>query len=148
MTITAAPTASYIRSESRLRPEQVNTSLADTTALEADITARIATYRAVINKKVTGVTDTLDNQTIATEALAKRVLASLYGSAGYLNHAYWERANALKAESADLIDDLLGTSADAVTAAAGAATLTTSPYVVDSVGLLVVNGPDYLPDYL
>jgi len=43
---------------------------------------------------------------------------------------------------------LLGTSADAVTAAAGAATLTTSPYVVDSVGLLVVNGSDYLPDYL
>lgn len=112
MTIDTLPTAAAIRTESRLKPEQVNLSYANTAALESDIEARITTYQAVIEKKLAGVTTSSGNQTIATEAVQLRVLASLFGTAGYLNPMYWERAQQLKMESADLIDDLLGTSAD------------------------------------
>jgi len=142
MIITTTPTAPYIRAESRLRPEQVNTALVDTAALEADITARVGKYVAVINKKLAGVTTSADNQIIATEALALRILASLYGSAGFLNPVYWQRAQELKKESEDLIDDLLGTSTDDVSGVAGignAATLSTAPYGIDDAGILVVN---------
>lgn len=106
MIITALPLASAIRVESRLRPEQVNLEYANTTELEADITARIGKYAAVINKKIVDAEDTPDNQIIATEALFLRVEASLYGSAGYLNPAYWGRAQELKAESNELLKDL------------------------------------------
>ena len=139
MVITTTPTAPYIRIESRLRPEQVNTVLGDTTALESDITARVGKYVAVINKKLAGVVTSADNQTIATEALALRVLASLYGSAGFLNPAYWQRAQELKKESEDLIDDLLGTSVEDVAGIGNAATLSTAPYGIDDAGLLIVN---------
>ena len=146
MTITTPPTASYVRIQSRLRPEQVNASFADVTALESDIAARIATHKAVIEKKLSGVITTPDNQVIAAEALALRATASLYGSAGYLNPAYWERANALKAESADLIDDLTGiieagaSGIGGTPTSTGGATLSTSNYSIGANGLLVVNG--------
>lgn len=112
MTITTLPTASAIRIESRLRPEQVNVNYANAAALEADVTARIVKYQAVIEKKLASVDNSDANQLIAAEALQLRVLASLFGTAGYLDSQYWDRAQELKAESADLLDDLVGTSAD------------------------------------
>ena len=131
MTIDTLPAADAVRVESRLRPEQVSAALADAVALNADIAARIVKYRAVIEGKVAGVATSGRNQTIATEALQLRVLASLYGTAGQLNPAYWERAKELKAESADLIDDLTGSSADVPSNVSGAATLNTSRYAYD-----------------
>jgi hypothetical protein len=107
MTITALPTAEEVRIESRLRPEQVSPELADTDALEADIEGRIAEYTAVISNKLSGVGDTANNQLAATLALKKRLLASLYGSAGQLSPAYWEKAKELKAESDEILRDLV-----------------------------------------
>lgn len=144
MIIGTLPTAAAVRIESRLQPEEVNLTYAGEAALEADISARITKYNAVVGKKLAAVVTSADNQTIATEALMLRVLASLYGTAGYLNTAYWERAQELKAESADLIDDLTGTSADNVALVSnGAGTLSTARYGLNLVGLPVVNGSYY-----
>lgn len=118
MTINTLPEASAIRLESRLKPEQVSLSLASDDELEWDIADRIEKYRAVIEKKIDGVSDSADNQLIAREALQLRVLASLFGSAGHLSPTYWQRGQDLKAESADLLDDLTGTSADVTEAQA------------------------------
>ncbi len=138
MTITSPPTAAAVRIESRLRPEQVNPTLADAAALEADIAARITKYKAVIDRKLSTVEDTATHQIIAAEALMLRVLASLFGSAGALNPAYWERAQALKAESADLLDDLTG--GDTVTSVEMlGTTLSTAPYRFNADGVLVDN---------
>jgi len=132
MTIDTLPSADAVRVESRLRPEQVSAALANVAALNTDIAARIVKYRAVIEGKLEGVATSIRNQIIATEALQLRVLASLYGTAGQLNPAYWERAKELKAESADLIDDLIGSSADVPSNVSGAATLSTAAYIYDA----------------
>ncbi len=145
MTITTLPAAADIRTDSRLRPEQVSTALADTTALDADITTRITTYEPVINNKIAGVTTSAAYQIIATRALFLRVESSLYGSAGQLNGVYWDRAKELKAESDELISDLIAADAiasgDTIAGVAGtgnAATLSTAPYFLND-ELLVVN---------
>lgn len=124
MTITTLPTASAIRTESRLTPSQVSTAFANTSALETDIAARITTYRAVVEKKLSGVGTSEANQTIATEALQLRVLASLFSTAGYLNDAYSDKAQQLMAQFNDLIDDLTGTSPDVPGNVSGTVTAT------------------------
>lgn len=112
MTIETLPLPSDLRIEYDLRPEQVGRALTSDAELEEVYAQRIEKYRAVVEKKLRNVENSEDNQTIATEALAIRAAASVFGTAGQLNPVYWQRSRELLEDFNDLIDDLLGTSAD------------------------------------
>ena len=119
------PTAANVRVESRLRPEQVSPAFSTNADLESDIANRIAGKADVVYSKLkraaapyswpyldTQVTqayedqvtanaaiDTNEQKDMASQAVDKYTLASLYGSAGQLNSAYWRRADEYKVEA-------------------------------------------------
>lgn len=125
------PAAPAIRTESRLRPEQVDRSYLDAD-LVADIEARIAGKADIVTRKIKqcatpyawplldeiiaaatvdnspadAVATTSEQRSMATQATEKLVLASLYGSAGQLNGAYSTRASEYKDEANALIETI------------------------------------------
>jgi hypothetical protein len=155
MALFPLPLASEIRVESRLRPEQVSATLANEAALEADIQNRIAKKVALVESRILESISAADwaamasdvatrRKSLATEATSLYVLASLYGSSGQLNPAYWERANQYRMEAKELMDALTGDlqsgdSLDTDGAGTGGATLSTSRYSISADGVLVEN---------
>lgn len=126
------PTASELRIESRLRPEQVSPSLADTSALEDDIETRITQQAAVVEQRILAKTlrqpwpfssEYLETafpayseeqrealgerqQSIAGQVVEYFVLSDLYLSAGQLNEAYLVRSKEYQTRGEALLTSL------------------------------------------
>lgn len=112
-----APTTAAVRADSRLRPEQVSTAFTSAD-LDADIAARIGRKVSEVETKIYAAVSAqwweaqplearVRRAGIATEVAQLLSLASVYGTAGQLNSAYWERANQYRAEAKELLDALL-----------------------------------------
>lgn len=126
------PTGSAVVEDSRLRPEQVKSDY-DATDLENEATERIGRKATQVNGKIqrasspypwpftTAVlqaaypnydSDQLaaevdDQKAKATEATNLYAQASLYGSAGQLNSAYFRKATELKTEADAIMSELM-----------------------------------------
>lgn len=133
MAITDLPTAAEIRVASRLRPEQVSVYLADTTALEADIDARITEQEGYVEMRLEQaatpqpwpfVTDFLsavypDYSSVQVTAVITRhnsmaalavkyfTLGDLYDSAGQLNERYQAEADNYMKRGEKVLDQLV-----------------------------------------
>lgn len=125
------PTADAILTESRLRPEQVDRDYLSSDLL-SDIEDRIPGKADIVTRKLKqcsapypfpmpdelieaalsdeapdDVAATTEEQlSIATQAVEKLVLASLYGSAGQLNAAYFTRSTEYKDEANALLQTI------------------------------------------
>lgn len=128
------PTAEEVRIASRLRPEQVSSTLADVAALEADIDGRIEEQGAYVEMRIAqsaapefwpfadGVLAAAypaydSTQIAAIEARQSSVakqcvklfsLADLYDSAGQLNERYQAEADSYRARAEALLTQLTG----------------------------------------
>lgn len=127
------PSPSDIRVASRLRPEQVSVALADTTALETDISNRILEQSNYVELRIEQVTAPLgwplnnaqlqqvyphydDSQlagittkqaALATLVTKLLVLGDLYDSAGQLNDRYQLEADNYTRRGEKLLDQLV-----------------------------------------
>ncbi len=128
------PTAEKIRKDSRLRPEQVSVSLANETALEAEIEPIIYAQAEIVEQRLMGAADPLlwpfgDEQisqayptydesqrvetlarhsSLAKEAVRLLVLGDLFDSAGALNERYQAESENYFARAEKLLQMLSG----------------------------------------
>lgn len=126
------PTSQSVREDSRLRPEQVSATYLDNYELDREAQERIDAKATFVNGKIAraaspypwpfadgvmGVAypgydeaqraaETEQQKSMATQVVSLLAQASLYGSAGQLNPAYFRKATELKEEAMELLASL------------------------------------------